>query len=570
MFQYFANGGCQVTWEDVAAAKIPKATDFANWETVQGPSNDYSTGGLLQMNRGAGIGSQDDRKMLANFDLFPKWSESWWCKEINLPKGFIKESSMTLILGIIDDIDVVYVNGSPVAASGFKTKDGRPAPAANVPNLGGFIPDGDFQFEKSYWEVPREYKLDSSLFHEGLNQICIRIYNNNSFGGFYDRKMALAATKEATRWIKGMPIEKLPNSSLFEAFMRRQIGAIAQKDLEGYASTISDSYHQNELDKAGQVAKMRDYFAAYDSVEIIDAEAGFYLKDGAPCYTADRQVVGVKAGARTVLSNEKGYIVYFEREGDKIFEKGNWSRCYTVSYISTLPKMNGKKLLYSVYLPPSYYQSPNRRYPTVYLLHGINSTGRSFVDVDHINDRLDEWIKAGQIIDMIIIMPDSGKSSGYRDTDGGPNDSQGPWASHITVDILGQVERHFRVIQDPHFRGLSGISMGGGGVFKIGMANTDLYTSFASHMGAVQDAISQIASVPDEKLSELDFYLDCGYQDGMVSYKDTEAMAKYLESRHANVVWELRDGGHNSAFYMAGMLKSMKMHSLHFQRNGLR
>lgn len=68
--------------------------------------------------------------------------------------------------------------------------------------------------------------------------------------------------------------------------------------------------------------------------------------------------------------------------------------------------------------------------------------------------------------------------------------------------------------------------------------------------------------------SVLDNTLDCGYQDGMVSYKDTEATAKYLESRHANVVWELRDGGHNSAFYMAGMLKSMKMHSLHFQRNG--
>ena len=569
MFQYFANGGCRVTWEDIGAAKVPEAADFASWEIVQGPSNDYSTGGLLQMNRGTNIGNKDDRTTLTDYDLFPKWSESWWCKEINLPKGFIKESSMTLILGIIDDIDVVYVNGIPVAASGFKTKDGKPAPAANVPELGGFIPDGDFQFEKSYWEVPREYKLDSSIFHEGPNQICIRIYNNNSFGGFYDRKMDLAATKKAARRIKGLPIEKLSESSIFESFIHEQQEAIAQKDLNRYASTISDNYHQNELDKAGLIAKMEKYSTTYDSIEIVDAEGGFYIKDGAPCYSADRQIIGIKNGTRTTLFDEKGYIVYFETKGDKIYEKGNWSRCYTVPYTSTLPKMNGKKLSYSVYLPPSYYESPNRYYPTVYLLHGINSTGRSFIDVDHINDRMDEWIKNGEIIEMIIIMPDSGKSSGYRDTDGGPNDSQGPWASHITVDILGQVESTFRVIRDPHFRGLSGISMGGGGVFRIGMTHTDIYTSFASHMGALQDAIDQIAAVTDEKLLEFDFYLDCGYQDGMVNYKDTEATAKYLESRHANVVWELRDGGHNSAFYMAGMLKSMKMHSSHFQRNGL-
>ena len=36
----------------------------------------------------------------------------------------------------------------------------------------------------------------------------------------------------------------------------------------------------------------------------------------------------------------------------------------------------------------------------------------------------------------------------------------------------------------------------------------------------------------------------------------------------ANVIWELRDGAHSSAFYMQGMPVSMKMHSDHFVRNG--
>ena len=214
MFQYFAYGGCPVSWEDQANAAVPSSALYSSWETVQGPSSDYSTGGLLQMNRGMGTGSQDDRKRLAEFDLFPKWSESWWCKDITIPKGFLKEKNVTLLLGIIDDIDVVYINGRPVAASGFKTKDGiATVPLSTVPALGGFVPDGDFQFEKSYWEVPREYSVPAALLHEGKNELCIRIYNNNSFGGFYDRNLALTGTETATRGVKGLPIQKLPGST---------------------------------------------------------------------------------------------------------------------------------------------------------------------------------------------------------------------------------------------------------------------------------------------------------------------------------------------------------------------
>jgi len=570
MFQYFAYGGCPVSWEDSEAAKVPDSALFSTWETVQGPSSDYSTGGLLQMNRGQGIGSQDDRKQLADFDLFPKWSEAWWCKDISIQKGFLKEKTVTLILGIIDDNDVVYINGKPVAASGFKTKDGRPAPAQNVPALGGFAPDGDFQFEKSYWEVPREYSVPASLFHTGRNELCIRIYNNNSFGGFYDRNLAVAGTAMAARWVKGLPVQKLASSSKYAALIKKQNEALSKGDLDAYASTLSGSYHQNELDRAGAVEYYRSLLSNYERIEIVDTNGGFYTTAArAPCYTANRQVLGYKDGKPAVISSINDLVVYFSSENGKTLEKGNWSRCYTVSYTSTLPAMKSRQLSYSVYLPPSYYADTERRFPVVYLLHGINSTGRSFIDVDHIDQRMDEWIKSGKIREMIVIMPNSGKSSFYKDTEGGPNDNQGPWASHISVDILGQTDKNFRTLADRKFRGLTGISMGGAGVFSIGMANTALFSSFASHMGAVHDAVSQISVLDDKDLADLDFYLDCGLQDGMVDYRDTEATAKYLESRGAKVVWELRDGGHNSAFYMAGMLKSMQMHSAHFVRNGL-
>lgn len=567
MFQYFAYGGCAVTWEDREAARLPEAAQFNAWESFAMPANDYATGGLLQLTRG-GVAAPDTRTALVDTDLFPKWSEAWFCREIQVPKGFLKEGTVTLLLGIIDDLDVVYVNGQPVAASGFKTRDGQAAPARGVPALGGFDANGDFQFEKSYWEVPREYAIPAALLHEGANQICIRLYNNNSFGGFYNRTMALSSTRLATRWLKGMPIDSLPGSGVYAKFVERQRKAIEAKDIAAYAATIADNYHQNEFDKAKEVARMQALFAVYDSLSVEDGDAGFYLSGGQPCYTADRLIIGLKGETRTVIQKQAGYFKYFTGKGDRIQELGNWSHCYTVSYTSTLPAMKGKTLSYSVYLPPSYYKDPGRRYPTVYLLHGINSTGRSFVDVDQIEDRLDSWIAGKEICEMVVVMPDAGKMSYYKDSEGGPSDSQGPWASFISVDILGQIEGSYRVLQDAKFRALTGISMGGGGVFGIGMANLDTYSSFASLMGYLPEAAGSLAGLPDEAFAGLDFYLDCGLQDAMVDPQLTKSTAEYLLSRKARVIWELRDGGHNSAFYSVGLLRSMRMHSGHFIANG--
>lgn len=567
MFQYFSYGGCPVTWEDLTIAKVPGAATYSTWEIVQGPEDDYSTGGLQQMFRS---GETDSRTELLPTDLFPKWTEAWYCKTIDIPADFLTGPTVTLLLGIIDDMDVVYVNGTPVAASGFKKADGSAADPSAVPSIGGFIPTGDFQFEKSYWEVSREYVVDSSYFHTGQNELAIRIYNNNSFGGFYDRPMALVSTQRAVRYLKGLPTEKLSDATVYQHFIDDQVTALETKDITAYAASLSDTYNENELDKAAQVAIVNSWFSTYDTISVVDTNPDFYTFNGSDIYSASRVITGTTGGSSTILYESPEFIEYFVKEGADIKERGNWSHCYTVSYTSTLTGMNNTVQKYSIYLPPSYYTDTAREYPVVYLLHGINSTGESFVNVDKIEEHMNEWINSGDIVEMIVVMPNAGKSCGYEDTPGGPSDTAGPWASFIYEDILNQVETNYRAKRDAKFRGLSGISMGGGGVFKIGLTHTDIYTSFASHMGAVPTNIEPyFNNISAALLPSLDFYLDCGKQDQMVSPAATKAAGEYLESIHANVEWELRDGAHNSAFYMSGMPKSMKMHSDHFIRLGL-
>ncbi len=569
MYQYLAYNACTVTWEDLTVAELPTATTYSTWETVEGPAADYSTGGLQQMFRS---GDTDSRTTLESTDLFPKWAEAWYCKTIDIPAGFITGNTVTLLLGIIDDLDVVYINGNPVAASGFKKADNSVAAVSSVPSTGGFNQTGDFRFEKSYWEITREYVVDSSYFQTGENEIAIRIYNNNSFGGFYDRPMALVSTQRALRYLKGLPTEELSDTTAYQNFVSGQIVALETKNLADYSASLSDIYNENELDKAAQVAIVSGWFSSYDSITVDDTNAGFYMFNGSDIYSAHRVITGTKGATSTTLYENDEFIEYFIKEGTQIKERGNWSHCYTVSYTSTLAGMNDSTQKYSVYLPPSYYTDAAKEYPVVYLLHGINSTGDSFVNVDKIEDHMNAWINSGDIVEMIVVMPNAGKSCGYQDTPtpaSGPSDSAGPWASFIYVDILGEVEANYRTLQDAKFRGLSGISMGGGGVFKIGLTHTDIYTSFASHMGAVPVLDPYFASISAAELPSLDFYLDCGNQDQMVSPAATQTAGEYLESIDANVEWELRDGAHNSAFYMTGMPKSMKMHSEHFVRLGL-
>ena len=570
MYQYLPYDMCAVTWEDAAAAAVPTAATYSQWESVLCPAEDYSTGGLLQMVRGD-TSQTTPRDTLSPADLFPKWSEAWFCKTIEIPADFLTQDTVTLLLGVIDDLDVVYINGTPAAQSGFVTASGAKAGPALVPALGGFAQAGDFRFEKSYWEVSREYQLPASLFHEGTNEIAIRIYNNNSFGGFYDRTMALASNQKCVNYLKGLPVDPLENTASYEALISAQTASIEAKDLTAYAATLASSYNENERDKAKQLAAMEELFSTYDTIRVEDENGGFYSYKGRPVYFSSRTITGVRDGVETVISQEPEFIAYLTTTLRGVQEQGNMSHCYSVRYISHLEEMNQKELQYSVYLPPSYYTHPERSYPVVYLLHGINSTGDSFVNVDHIETKMNQWIASGDIQELIVVMPNSGKSSFYQDTDApnGITDSAGPWAKHIYLDMVEEIDSHYRTLAQPAFRGISGISMGGSGVCTVGMTHPEIFTSYATHMGAIPEDISQYMTATGAALDKLDFYMDCGLQDQMVDPARTQAAAEYLESIGAHITWQLRDGAHNSAFYMEGMPNSMKMHSDHFVKNGL-
>src|SRR5262249_11173144 len=64
----------------------------------------------------------------------------------------------------------------------------------------------------------------------------------------------------------------------------------------------------------------------------------------------------------------------------------------------------------SVYLPPSYDRAPKKRYPVLYLLHGIGDTDEMWMEKKeayaNIKDLMDRGIAEGRFGEMLVVMPD--------------------------------------------------------------------------------------------------------------------------------------------------------------------
>lgn len=133
----------------------------------------------------------------------------------------------------------------------------------------------------------------------------------------------------------------------------------------------------------------------------------------------------------------------------------------------------------TIYLPPNYDVSPNKRYPVVYLLHGVGDTDRTWMEGkaqwSNIQSLMDEGIAEGKFGEMMIVMPDERRTIG-----GGSyyvNSSvTGKWEDFTTKELISFIDTHYRTIAQAEARGIAGHSMGGYGAITLGMKHPDLYT----------------------------------------------------------------------------------------------
>lgn len=122
-------------------------------------------------------------------------------------------------------------------------------------------------------------------------------------------------------------------------------------------------------------------------------------------------------------------------------------------------KLMTRKMPYAVILPAGYERDKTRRYPTLYLLHGL--TG-------HHSD----WTRSDDFVSYIsnkhefVVVLVEGENGWYVNSATLPREK---FESYIIEELIPEVDKNFRTIADKRGRAVAGLSMGGYGSIKFGL-----------------------------------------------------------------------------------------------------
>ena len=134
------------------------------------------------------------------------------------------------------------------------------------------------------------------------------------------------------------------------------------------------------------------------------------------------------------------------------------------------------QLHFQVYLPAG-YDSEARRYPVLYVLHGLPSAASAYTSLEFVERALDT---VGQ--PAILVVP-QGARTGESDpeyVDHGPGDE---WATAIATELPRIVDARFRTIRSRAGRALIGISAGGYGAMQLGLHHLGEFSVIESWSG---------------------------------------------------------------------------------------
>jgi enterochelin esterase-like enzyme len=141
-------------------------------------------------------------------------------------------------------------------------------------------------------------------------------------------------------------------------------------------------------------------------------------------------------------------------------------------------KTAGENVSYLIYLPPDYEAASDKRYPSVYWLHGI---GGSQEGVSAMAQRLTKAITEDKAPPMIVVYVNGMIRSGYVDT----ADGKIPVETVTIKELIPHIDTTYRTIPTREGRMVEGFSMGGGGAAKWGLKYPELFGSISIIDGAL-------------------------------------------------------------------------------------
>ncbi|MCS4436491.1 alpha/beta hydrolase [Aquiflexum gelatinilyticum] len=230
----------------------------------------------------------------------------------------------------------------------------------------------------------------------------------------------------------------------------------------------------------------------------------------------------------------------------------------TISYLS---KTVGNTRRAIIYTPPSY--SKNKKYPVLYLLHGIGGDEKEWLTHGKPQVILDNMYADGKLEPMIVVMPNGRAMKDDRAVGNimAPDkvEAFSTFEKDLLTDLIPFIEKKYPVLKDRENRAIAGLSMGGGQSLNFGLGNLDKFAwvgGFSSAPNTKEPAVL----VPDpqaakDKLKLL--FISCGDADNLLRF--SERTHEYLVRNEVPHIYYIEPGVHDFKVWKNGLYMFSKL-----------
>jgi len=236
--------------------------------------------------------------------------------------------------------------------------------------------------------------------------------------------------------------------------------------------------------------------------------------------------------------------------------------------------LHERKITIWVYLPPG-YETPGKRFPTIYVMHGMPGEVRDPFVKGRIQNTADQLIVAQKIEPVILVGWDGQGPGGPADVTNFLNRPDYPMESFITRELVPYVDKTFKTRPDPRFRALDGISAGGYAAPNFLFKHPNIWRVASSHTGffSPEDDPNHMTDIlgprgpkwdgndPTKNVArfgprdDLHLYLDIGRGDDLVP--EFGHFVSLLKSRGIDHEAHIFPGRHTWGYWSAHFLDSL-------------
>jgi enterochelin esterase-like enzyme len=224
----------------------------------------------------------------------------------------------------------------------------------------------------------------------------------------------------------------------------------------------------------------------------------------------------------------------------------------TITYQSKTVGVSRKAL---VYTPPGY--SKSKKYPVLYLLHGIGGDEKEWLNGGNPQVILDNLYADKKMEPMIVVMP-NGRAMKDDRAIGNIMDPEkvaafATFEKELLHDLIPFIEKKYPVIRDRESRAIAGLSMGGGQSLNFGLGNLDQF-AWVGGFSSAPNTKEPERLIPNpieakEKLKLL--WISCGDADNLIRF--SERTHQYLAKNDVPHIYYIEPGAHDFKVWKNGL-----------------